>query len=134
MPRPKRITTDKYTYTVAPSAALSLYDNISPIYGRVTQLDIGDTETPVLAPDGQKLTPAQWWDKTGLDRLPALLFFNETGEEVLNTDALVRKGRMMNSLNFTLERAYEKGWTYQRFARTKSIERAQKAAAAAAAQ
>ena len=100
----------------------------------VVQLDIGDTETPVLAPDGQKLTPAQWWDKTGLDRLPALLFFNETGEEVLNTDALVRKGRMMNSLNFTLERAYEKGWTYQRFARTKSIERAQKAAAAAAAQ
>ena len=30
---------------------------------------------------------------------------------------------MMNSLNYMLEATYEKGWTYQRFARTKAIAR-----------
>jgi hypothetical protein len=33
---------------------------------------------------------------------------------------------MMNSVNFVLEKAYKKGWTYQRFARSKAIERRQK--------
>ena len=97
----------------------------------VVQLDVDDRQTPVLAPDGSKLNPADWYAQSGLDRVPALVLFNESGEEVLSTDALVLKGRMMNSLNFTLERAYEKGWTYQRFARTKGIERAQQAASKA---
>ena len=30
---------------------------------------------------------------------------------------------MLNATNLVLERAYEKGWHYQRFARTKAIER-----------
>ena len=95
----------------------------------VVQLDVDDRTTPVLTPDGKKLDPASWYAQTGLDRVPALLFFNETGQQALSTDALVMRGRMMNSLNFMLERAYEKDWTYQRFARSKGIERAQKAAA-----
>jgi hypothetical protein len=33
--------------------------------------------------------------------------------------------RMMNSLLYTLERAYEKQWSYQRFARSKALERLQ---------
>jgi hypothetical protein len=33
---------------------------------------------------------------------------------------------MLNSLNFVLQRAYEKGWTYQRFARTSAIEKLNK--------
>jgi hypothetical protein len=32
----------------------------------------------------------------------------------------------MNSLNYVLEGAYEKGWTYQRFARSKAMEKFQK--------
>jgi hypothetical protein len=51
------------------------------------------------------------------------LFFNASGDEVLRTDSLVLKQRMDNSLQYVLEKAYAKGWTYQRFARTKSIER-----------
>ncbi|MEJ2308266.1 MAG: hypothetical protein P8Z78_02975 [Gammaproteobacteria bacterium] len=30
---------------------------------------------------------------------------------------------MMNSINYTLDKAHEKEWTYQRYARTRSIER-----------
>jgi len=91
----------------------------------VVRLDARDGKTPVLAPDGSRTTPADWYADTGFSRLPALLFFEERGKQVLSTDALVLRQRMLNSLMYTLERAYEKGWTYQRFARSKAIERRQ---------
>ena len=92
----------------------------------IVRFDAGDAKTPILAPDGKKTTPALWYDQAALTRVPAILFFDEKGNEVLKTDSLVLFQRMMNSLNYVLEQAYEKGWTYQRFARTKAIERSQK--------
>ncbi len=92
----------------------------------VVRLDARDSKTPVLAPDGTRTTPADWYADTGFTRLPAMLFFQEKGREVLRTDALVLRQRMMNSLMYALERAYDKDWTYQRFARTKAIERMRK--------
>jgi len=89
----------------------------------VVRLDAADDETGLVAPDGRARTPAAWYGETGFSRTPALMFFDESGQLVLETDALVLRQRMMNSLNFVLERAYEKGWTYQRFARSKAIER-----------
>jgi thioredoxin-related protein len=92
----------------------------------VVRLDAGDAATPLVAPDGTRTTPASWYEETGFSALPALLFFEEGGREVLRTDALVLRQRMMNSLRYTLERAYEQQWTYQRFARSKGIERIQR--------
>ncbi len=91
----------------------------------VVRLDAGDDKTPIVKPDGVRATPALWYGDTGFSRLPAMLFFAEDGKEVLGTDALVLRQRMMKSLMYTLERAYEKQWTYQRFARSKSLERMQ---------
>ena len=91
----------------------------------VVRLDARDSQTPVLTPNGDKVVPATWYEQTEFTRLPALLFYDERGQEVLRTDALVLGQRMLNSLNFVLEQAYKKGWTYQRFARSKGIERAQ---------
>jgi thioredoxin-related protein len=92
----------------------------------IVRLDADDEKTPVLAPDGVRTTPAAWFNQTAFSRLPALVFFDEKGNEVLKTDALVKRSRMLNSLNFVLQRAYEKGWTYQRFARTTAIEKLNK--------
>lgn len=89
----------------------------------VVRLDAEDAETPVLTPDGRRTRAADWFAETGLTGLPALLFFDEHGREVLRTDALVLRQRMMNALLYTLERAYEKDWTYQRFARARALER-----------
>lgn len=89
----------------------------------VVRLDAGDESTPVIKPDGRRTTPARWFADTGFTREPGLLFFDERGREVLRTDALVQRQRMLNSVHFVLERAYEKGWTYQRFARAKGGER-----------
>ena len=89
----------------------------------VVRLDANDKDTPVLAPDGSRTTPADWYADAALSHLPALLFFDEDGNEVLRTDALVMRQRMTNALGYTLERAYRKGWSYQRFARSKAQER-----------
>lgn len=89
----------------------------------VVQLDANDNSTPLISPNGDKSTPKKWFNETGMQQLPAMLFFNESGNEVLRTDAMVLNQRMDNSLNYVLEKAYEMGWTYQRFARTKSIQR-----------
>ena len=92
----------------------------------VVRFDAKDNKTPVLTPAGKRTTPAAWYAETGMARLPALLFIDEKGKQVLDTDALVMENRMMNSMGLVLEKAYQKGWTYQRFARSKSMERMRK--------
>lgn len=92
----------------------------------VVQLNAEDVKSPILSPDGQQITPALWYRQASLSRVPALLFFDERGNEVLKTDALVLHQRMKNSLNYVLEQAYKKDWTYQQFARSKAIERFQR--------
>lgn len=90
----------------------------------VVRLDAADTQTPVLTPAGERTTPAAWAEQLGFTQYPALVFFDEGGEQVLETDALVLKSRMLNSLGFVAERAYERGWTYQRFARSRAMAKA----------
>lgn len=89
----------------------------------VIRLDATDRKTPVRHPNGHLINPATWYKSTDFSRLPALLFFDEKGRKVLETDALVKHQRMMNAIYYVMERAYEKDWTYQRFARTKGIEK-----------
>ena len=89
----------------------------------VVRLDAADDSTRVVDPQGHTVTPASWYAALGFSRVPALMFFEESGMGILETDALVLEQRMMNSLNYVLERAYEQGWTYQRFARSKAIAR-----------
>lgn len=89
----------------------------------VVRLDASDRQTPVVGPDGEATTPARWYEREGFSRLPALLYADESGATVFKTDALVERQRMLNATGLVLERAYEKGWSYQRFARSKAIER-----------
>ncbi|MEA3411173.1 MAG: thioredoxin fold domain-containing protein [Pseudomonadota bacterium] len=96
----------------------------------VVRLDAEDPTTPVSTPGGDRANPAGWFESTGFSRLPAMLFFDEQGNEVLCTDALVLEQRMTNSLDFVLDRVYEKGWTYQRFARSRGAEKARNRQAA----
>lgn len=89
----------------------------------VARLDADDAQTPVATPTGSRTTAAPWMASLGLDRAPALVLFDGGGSPVLRTDAVVRKGRFMNMLGYLESRAHEKGWTYQRYARSESIRR-----------
>jgi thioredoxin-related protein len=90
----------------------------------VVRLDAGDASTPVLTPAGQRTDPRSWYAELGFTELPALVFFNESGQQVLATDALVLTSRMNNLIGFVTERAYEQGWNYQRYARTQALKKA----------
>jgi thioredoxin-related protein len=90
----------------------------------VVRLDASDASTPVLRPDGTRSSGADWARELGFNEYPALVFADEQGGQLLATDALVLKGRMMNLLGWVADKAYAKGWTYQRYARTKGLERA----------
>lgn len=96
---------------------------VRPILERmeVVRLDANDQKTPVLTPAGERTTPAAWAAQQGFTEYPALVFFEEGGRQVLETDALVLNSRMLNSLGFVTERAYDKNWTYQRFARSRAL-------------
>lgn len=97
---------------------------------QVVRLDADDAKTPVVSPAGQRITAADWYKNSDFARVPAWILVDPNGNESMKTDALVLKQRMMNSLNYMLDGAYEKGWTYQRFARSQAIKRnAQKAGA-----
>lgn len=89
----------------------------------VVRLDARDDSTPILGPDGKPTTAAKWFEREDFSRLPALLYVNETGQAVFKTDAVIERQRMLNASGLVLDRAYEKGWSYQRYARTKAIER-----------
>ncbi|WP_295879051.1 thioredoxin fold domain-containing protein [uncultured Thiohalocapsa sp.] len=90
----------------------------------IVRLDAGDTATPVLTPDGERTNPQHWYAALGFTQLPALAFFATDGRRVLETDAVVLLGRMHNSIGFVAERAYERGWNYQRYARSQAMARA----------
>ena len=94
----------------------------------VVRLDAHDDKSPLIAPDGRPTTPAQWYAQEDFSRLPALLYVSETGQTAFKTDALVERQRMLNATGLVLDRAYEKGWSYQRYARNKAIERNRQAA------
>jgi thioredoxin-related protein len=89
----------------------------------VVRLDSRDNKTIIVKPDGTRISSADWYKQEGFSRTPALLFFSEGGQTAIKTDNLVLEQRMMNSINYVNERAYTKGWSYQRFARAKAIER-----------
>ncbi|MGD9385890.1 MAG: thioredoxin fold domain-containing protein [Thioalkalispiraceae bacterium] len=89
----------------------------------VVRLNSRDDKSVFITPDGSRMTPAMWYQQEGFSRTPALLFFSERGHAAIKTDNLVLQQRMMNSINYMNEQAYLKGWSYQRFARSKAIER-----------
>lgn len=71
----------------------------------VVRLDATDRTTPVIAPDGARTTPADWFASTDFSRLPALCNVSESGETVFKTDALVERQRMLDTTGLVLEPA-----------------------------
>ncbi len=89
---------------------------------QAVQLDASDEQGRVVTPDGGKASPAQWYGELGLNYLPAILFFDEHGNEVMRLDSETLRYRMEGSLQLVLERAYEQDAQLQRWRRAKAIE------------
>lgn len=82
-----------------------------------------DNKTALTKPDKSSTTPAQWVKDLNFQHFPALVFFDKKGRKVLQTDAFLRKKRMLYSCQYVLENAFDKGWSYQQFGRFKEVEK-----------
>ncbi len=113
---------------------VDFHENILPIKAvqqllkqfQVVKFNAADDKTALTKPDKTSTTPAQWVKALNFQHFPALVFFDKQGRQVLQTDALLRKKRMLYSCQYVLENAFDKGWSYQRFGRFKEGEKKRK--------
>jgi thioredoxin-related protein len=89
----------------------------------VVRLDADDDSTPVVAPDGRVTTAAKWFTDAAFSRVPAMLYVDEQGNTVFSNDAVTERNRFLNMSGLVLDKKYLDGWSYQRYARSKAIER-----------
>ena len=74
----------------------------------VVQFNVWDDNTPLLTPDGRRMTPRQWARDLGLFYAPTLLLFDEHGKEVFRIDSVVQFFRLANVLRYVADKAYLK--------------------------
>jgi thioredoxin-related protein len=71
------------------------------------------SDSPVLTPDGRRLTAREWADKLGLFYAPTLVFFDQRGTERIRIAAVARLYRVKGVLQYMLARGYERYPTFQ---------------------
>lgn len=71
----------------------------------VVQLDMW-ADTPVITPSGERTTAREWAAKLGLFYAPSILFYDESGKEVLRVDSVIAFFRLRNVLNYIASKAY----------------------------
>jgi thioredoxin-related protein len=76
------------------------------------QLDMW-SDTPVVTPAGERTTARRWAADLGLFYAPAIIFFDEQGEELLRVDSVIGFYRLRNVLNFISSKAYLREPSYQ---------------------
>ena len=82
------------------------------------QLGIWD-DTPVITPDGKRLTAREWSEQLQLFYTPTLLFFGSNGEEILRLDSVAHFYRIKGILQYVLSGAHENGVTLQEWHRNR---------------
>ena len=77
----------------------------------VVQLDI-EADDPVLTPAGENMTARSWSEKLGIFYTPALVFFDQSGKEIIRLDSVTGQHRLQGVLRYVLSGAYKKYPTY----------------------
>jgi thioredoxin-related protein len=81
------------------------------------------SDTPVITPNGNKITATEWARQLGIHYMPTTVFFNEQGNEIIRIDSVVKLYRMRSILSFILTDGYKNFDTFQHWRRYISIER-----------
>ena len=76
------------------------------------QLDMW-SDVPVVTPQGKRTTARQWANELGLFYAPAMVFFDESGNEVMRVDAVTQFYRLLGVFDYINNRAYQSKQNYQ---------------------
>jgi thioredoxin-related protein len=79
----------------------------------VAQLNVRDRRTPVLTPDGRRVTPALWAAELKLFYTPTLIFFDLDGKEVFRVDSVIQFFRLAGVLRYVADKAYREHPVFQ---------------------
>ncbi|MFK5892089.1 MAG: thioredoxin fold domain-containing protein [Pseudomonadota bacterium] len=69
------------------------------------QVDI-NSNTPILTPDGKKLTAKQWANQLNLFYTPTIIAFDESGKEIMRIDSVAHVYRLNSILEFIASKTY----------------------------
>ena len=72
-------------------------------------------KTPLITPDGKKMTAEEWGKSLNLTYLPTMLFFDASGLEVFRTEGWLRTFHVQSSMEYVLNNAYLHEKEFQRF-------------------
>jgi thioredoxin-related protein len=86
------------------------------------QLDISDASERLITPAGERITAKQWYEHLDLSYSPAIVFFDESGTEVMRLDSETLRYRMEGSLQLVLDKGYRDDAQLQRWRRAQAIE------------
>ncbi|VAW67770.1 thioredoxin SoxW [hydrothermal vent metagenome] len=64
-------------------------------------------DTPVITPDGRRITSKQWADELDLTFAPSVIFFDAGGKEILRIESVVRLYRLNNILRYIIGQKYQ---------------------------
>lgn len=80
---------------------------------RTVQLDRwGDT--PVVTPDGERLTARAWADRLNVAYVPTAVFFDH-GQEVMRVEAMLKGFHVQSVMDYVASGAYRREPSFQRF-------------------
>ena len=85
------------------------------------QLDLTSDKQHLTSPFGKPLTAKKWYERLSLNYVPAIVFFNEYGHEIMRLDSKALRYRIEGSMQLVLEKAYKKEKQLQRWRRKKAI-------------
>jgi thioredoxin-related protein len=71
----------------------------------IVQLDM-NSETPVITPNGQRISAKQWADQLNLFYAPTLIAFDERGNEIIRIDSVAHIYRLKSVLEFIVSKNY----------------------------
>ncbi|MFB1490404.1 MULTISPECIES: thioredoxin fold domain-containing protein [unclassified Thiocapsa] len=86
------------------------------------QLDATDATTAVVTPGGSRTAPRDWYTRLGLSYSPAMVFYDEAGNEITRLDSETKRWRVEGTLQLILEKGYTKDTQVQRWRRDKAVE------------
>lgn len=79
-----------------------------------TQLDMW-SKTPIVTPQGEKMTAREWAKKLDIKFAPSLVVFNTEGKEVIRSEASFKVFHTQGILHYVISEAYKKQPSFQRF-------------------
>jgi len=80
----------------------------------VVQLDMW-SKTPVITPEGKKMTAREWAKQLKVEYAPSILVFNPLGKEIIRTEAFFKVFHTQAVLSYVLSESYQKQPSFQRY-------------------